>query len=99
MAGLGLQSERHIGVVLGHHLVQEALGLDGQALSPLVAGVAAALVGFFAVPPQTQLAHNPAEGLPHVVLHSGRRLNELAVEHGGAGQALWGRSSELDLQP
>ena len=88
MAGLGLQSERNIGIVLGHHLVQEALGLDGQALAPLAAGVAAALVGLFAVPPQTQLAHDPAEGLPHVVLHGGRRLDELAVEHGGTGQAL-----------
>ena len=71
MAGLGLQSERHIGVVPGHHLVQEALSLDGQALPPLGAGVAAALVGLLAVPPQTQLAYDPTEGLPHVVLHGG----------------------------
>lgn len=50
MAGLGLQPERHVGIVLGHHLVEETFGLLREALSTRVTfDVPAAFVGFLRV--------------------------------------------------
>lgn len=93
MAGLRLEPEGHVGVVLGHHLVQEAPGFHWDALAlrlVLALGVPAPLVGLLGVSAQAQLPHDASESLPHVVLHGSGRLNELAVEDGSAGAALCG---------
>lgn len=89
VAGLRLQPERHAGVFLRHHLVQEPPGLRGNALSPhFAAAPLAPLVDLLGVPAQAQLSHDAVERLPDVVLHGGGGFDELAVEHGGAGAAL-----------
>ena len=50
MAGLRFQPERHTGVVLGHHLVEEMFGLLGKTLAARVTvHVPATLVGFLGV--------------------------------------------------
>lgn len=70
MAGLRLQPERHTGVVLGHHLVEETFGLHREALPARVAAyVPATFVGLLGVSAQTQLPHDAVEGLPDIVLH------------------------------
>lgn len=70
MAGLGFEPERHAGIVLGDHLVEEALRLHGKALTAgATVYVPATFVVFFGVPAQTQLPHDAIEGLPDVVLH------------------------------
>ena len=89
MAGLGFQPERHSGIVLRYHLVEETPGLHGKAFAArATVCVSAAFVVFFGFPAQTQLAHDAMESLPHVVLHGSRGLNELAVEHSGTSTAL-----------
>lgn len=89
MAGLRLEPECHAGIVLCHHLVQEAPGLHRNALVVRLAlGVPATLVGFLGVPAQAQLSHDAFKSLPDVVLHGGGRFDELAVKHGSTGTTL-----------
>lgn len=96
MAGLRLQPERHTGVVLRHHLVEETFGLHREALPARVtAYVPAAFVGLLGVSAQTQLPHDAVEGLPDIVLHGSWGLNELAVKHSSAGTTLWGAKSQV----
>lgn len=72
MAGLGFEPKRHTGIVLSHHLVEEASGLRRNALALFfTVQVSAALVGFLGVSAQTQLPHYATESLPDVVLHGG----------------------------
>ena len=93
VAGFRLEPERHIGVVFGHHFVQEVLGLPGHALAPC-ACVSAALVGLLGVAAEPQLSDDAVEGLPHVVLHGRRHLDKLAVKHSSTRTALWEHSTE-----
>lgn len=89
MAGLGFEPERHAGIVLCHHLVEEPFGLHGKALAACAAVcVPATFVVLLGVSAQAQLSHDAVEGLPHVVLHGGRGLYELAVKHSGACKRL-----------
>lgn len=90
VAGLGFEPERHAGIVLRHHLVEETLGPDWKALSAFVAVNAPATSAVvFGVSPQAQLSHDAVESLPDVVLHGRRGLDELAVKHHGRSTGLW----------
>lgn len=80
VARFGLELEGHIFVVFGHNLAPEAPGFPGDALPPLLVGQPP-LVLLLAVPPQTHLPNNALEQFLHIVLHSCRGLNELAVKH------------------
>lgn len=85
VAGLGAGLERPAAGAAGREPRQEAPGALAEAGAPSGRG------GFpgGAVPAaQAQLAHHALEELGHVVLQRGGRLDELAVEHYGAGAAL-----------
>lgn len=88
MAGLGLGLEGHLLIVLCHQPAQEPLGLLADALPPLGVGQSPGVV-LLAVFAQPDLPDDPLEQVLHVVMQSGRRLDEFAIEHHGAGSALW----------
>lgn len=87
MARLGLEFEGHVLVVLGNYFAPKPPGFLRDALSPLLV-CQPLLVLFLAVPPEPDLPHDAFKQLFHIVLHSCRRLDELAVKHDGAGSSL-----------
>lgn len=87
MARLGLEFEGHVLVVLGNYFAPKPPGFLGDALSSFLV-CQPLLILFLAVPPKADLPHDAFKQLFHIVLHSCRGLDELAVEHNGAGSSL-----------
>lgn len=87
VAGLGLLPEGHLLVLARHHATQKPLGLLADALPAPAVGHAPRVL-LLAVPPQADLPDDALEEVLHVVVERRRRLDELAVEHHGAGAAL-----------
>lgn len=84
MTGLGLLPESHLLVFARDHAAQETFGLLADALPAPAAGHASSVL-LFAVLPQADLSDDAFEEVLHVVVEGGGRLDELAVEHNGAG--------------
>lgn len=87
MTRLGLEFEGHVLVVLGNYFAPKPPGFLWDALSPFLVSQPL-LVLFLAVSPEPHLPHDAFKELFHVVLHSCRSLDELAVKHNSTCSAL-----------